>query len=204
MTIYSIYKCTNVVNGKVYIGYTEKGLLRARGHIHSRKINNLFHNAIRKYGAENFVWEIIYQSKDREHTLNTMEGYFIKEYNSFVDFENSNGYNLTTGGNKNKIHSTESVKKISESAKMQWKNDAYRNTMRHYNKTRWDNPEFLKNKQTSWEITTPDGQVVYCPNLAKFCRENNLDNGCMTSVSKGIRKQHKGYTCKKVLARPYL
>lgn len=197
MHIYSIYKATNLINNKVYIGFSKKGLNRAKGHIHGRKTNNFFHNAIRKYGVKNFSWEIIYQSKELNHTLNTMESYFIREYNSFVDFKNSNGYNLTTGGNLHKTHSRKSIKKISNSAKLQWQNENYRNTMINYNKTKWNNPKFLNNKQTFWEIITPAGEIVTCLNMAKFCREHNLDNGSMTSVSKGVRKHHKGYTCKR-------
>lgn len=200
MHIYSIYKATNTINGKIYIGFTKNGLRRARSHIYSRKTNNFFHNAIRKYGPENFSWEIIYQSKDLNHTLNTMESYFICEYNSFIDFKNSNGYNLTIGGSLHTAVSEETKNKISISAKIQWQNAEYRAAMCEYNATRWDNPDFLSRKQSSWEITLPTGGIVICLNLAKFCRENKLDDGCMVSVSKGNRLQHKGYTCKRLLA----
>jgi len=197
MNIYSIYKATNICNGKVYIGYTKHGLARSIGHIYAKKTNNPFHNAIRKYGKENFSWEIIYQSKDQEHTLNAMEPYFIKEYNSFIDFENSNGYNATLGGGEH-THSAQALIKMSNRAMEQWKNVDYRNMMIEFNKTKWSNNEFLKRRTQGWEITTPQKETVICKNLAEFCRQHNLDDGCMVAVSKNYRQQHKGYVCKRI------
>jgi len=95
MIIYSIYKIVNKVNGKVYIGFTNNFNRRKSCHIHlSEYSKNLIHKSIRKYGKDCFEWEIIYQSKDKEHTLKKMENYFIQEYNSLHPF----GYNLCPGG----------------------------------------------------------------------------------------------------------
>lgn len=94
MIIYSIYKVVNRLNGKIYIGFDSKWPRRQITHkSHYRKINYKFYFAIRKSGWENFEWQVIYQSKEREHTLQVMENYFITEYNSF-----SRGYNSTLGG----------------------------------------------------------------------------------------------------------
>ena len=54
-----IYKITNKLNGKVYIGQTV-GSLQARWKAHLRSRDNaVFHKALRKYGAENFTVEQI-------------------------------------------------------------------------------------------------------------------------------------------------
>ena len=57
-----IYKCTNLINGKIYIGQTIKGLKRRKA-LHEITADKnrgfYFHNAIRKYGKENFKLEII-------------------------------------------------------------------------------------------------------------------------------------------------
>ena len=52
----------------------------------------------------------------------------------------------------------------------------------------------------TWEITDPNGNTFVIKNLYKFCRENNLNGGCMVNVSKGRqnRKQHKGYKVKEI------
>ena len=95
-----IYKCTNIKNGKVYIGATIRILNeRKNQHIRCALLNKdnhkrYFYNAIRKYGVENFVWEII-DNSDNYEELMKKEKYWIKYYNSFGD----NGYNSCEGGN---------------------------------------------------------------------------------------------------------
>ena len=98
-----IYKFTNKITGKTYIGQTNDIEKRKRGH-KSESFNpkangyNLpFHAAIRKYGWENFEFEILEEIPDefgREY-LNEREIFFISYYKSLVD---ENGYNLTKGG----------------------------------------------------------------------------------------------------------
>jgi group I intron endonuclease len=101
MNIYSIYKATNKINGKVYIGHDSHWPNRMSVHkcnVFKSKKDFYFYRALRKYGFNNFEWEVIYQSKDVEHCLRYMETYFIKEYNAYINFENCNGYNMTLGG----------------------------------------------------------------------------------------------------------
>lgn len=96
-TIYSIYKATNLFNGKIYIGFTCNFYKRKYEHLRSSDkgdYNTPFHNALRKYGKENFRWEVICQSKDGKYLLDVMEPFFIKENQSFGE----SGYNLTNGG----------------------------------------------------------------------------------------------------------
>ena len=198
-TIYSIYKATNIINNKVYIGYSKHGLGRKYQHLEKSVNSNLpFHNAIQKYGNDAFIWEIIYQSQDGDHTLNEMEPYFIKEYRSFVDFTDSNGYNATLGGKQSSNHSTATKKLLSKYTKKQWENEDYRNKMISYNKTKWSNPKYIENRINGWEVEDPKGMKTVVSNLAEFCRNNNLDDGCMTAVAKGKRKHHKGYKCTRI------
>lgn len=94
MSIYSIYKIVNNINGKIYIGFSRNVEKRICDHIQQSKKSNLkLYNAIRKYGWSNFSFEVLYQSKDANHTLNDMERHFIEEYDSF-----RHGYNCTAGG----------------------------------------------------------------------------------------------------------
>jgi hypothetical protein len=56
--------------------------------------NNHLHNAIKKYGIDNFSFEIIKECN--KELLNELEVYYINEYNS----TNENiGYNVSCGGN---------------------------------------------------------------------------------------------------------
>ena len=91
-----IYKITNKINGKIYIGQTVKSLKERWGQHHrqaSYGCNLALHNAIRKYGKENFTVEQIDVARNRDE-LDQKEIYWIEYYNSL----SPNGYNLHTGG----------------------------------------------------------------------------------------------------------
>lgn len=86
-----IYKVTNKVTGKSYIGQTRNTVeFRWRQH-YKAKDNKYFHRAIQKYGKENF--EVTTLEKVKVELLNDREIYYINKYNTF-----NNGYNLTKGG----------------------------------------------------------------------------------------------------------
>ena len=60
-----IYKVTNIINNKIYIGQTIHSLnIRKSQHERSHEYGykTAFSNAIKKYGKENFIWEIIYET----------------------------------------------------------------------------------------------------------------------------------------------
>lgn len=109
-----IYKITNIVNGKVYIGqsqktfnerYDRKGegvervfLQHKAAKECGRPYNIHLYNSMEKYGINNFTVEIIEQCKTVSK-LNTREKYYIKMYNSAdPDF----GYNVQLGGGSKK------------------------------------------------------------------------------------------------------
>lgn len=97
MEKFIIYKSTNILNDKVYIGFTSKTLKeRIRTHKYrcSSGVSVNFYNSVRKYGWDNFVFEELYTTLDGNYCLNTMESHFIKEYDSY-----KNGLNDTKGGN---------------------------------------------------------------------------------------------------------
>jgi len=115
-----IYKSTNKINGKCYIGQTVKTLNHRKiGHLGSTSPSN-FSNALRKYGSDAFKWEIIEECSSKEE-MDEMEFHYIKQYNSFKP----NGYNLTWGGDKETlgwIPSEETRKNISKGLKKFWEN----------------------------------------------------------------------------------
>ena len=63
-----IYKITNLINGKIYIGYTTKTAERRFSeHWCDRKsINCIFHRALNKYGKNNFKVETIEKIREEE------------------------------------------------------------------------------------------------------------------------------------------
>ena len=93
-----IYKATNKINGKIYIGQTTQTLSRRISNHKSdallKKINTRFASAIRNYGIENFEFEEIDSANTKEE-LNRKEKYWIKKYESN---KSDIGYNETDGG----------------------------------------------------------------------------------------------------------
>ena len=97
MRSYDVYKITNKVNNKIYIGITSKGLsARWKEHLYNAEHGCPFklHNAIRKYGKENFSIELIDFCNSWEE-LEEKEKQYISEYNTLSD---EFGYNMTEGG----------------------------------------------------------------------------------------------------------
>lgn len=101
--MYYIYKYTNKINGKIYIGQTNNIQKRKNGHRSAannqkaHEYNDAFHAALRKYGEENFNFEIVEEINEafgRDY-LNERERFFIKLFNSHIS---QNGYNITWGG----------------------------------------------------------------------------------------------------------
>ena len=90
-----IYKVTNKINGKVYIGQSVDIGRRWREHM-TAKDDIYFHKAIQKYGVENFEWEVIEQCKKKD--LDEREIYWIEYYDSF-----NKGYNCTKGGDSGPV-----------------------------------------------------------------------------------------------------
>lgn len=92
-----IYKIENLINGKIYIGQSVDIQYRFRNHKSesfnpkSNAYDTAIHRAIRKYGVDNFSFDVI-EECDQDKLLER-EIYWINYYQSF-----GNGYNLTSGG----------------------------------------------------------------------------------------------------------
>ena len=91
-----IYKITNDINDKVYIGKTEFNIEKrfqehCRDALKDRNEKRPLYNAMNKYGIEHFKIEEIEQCNDIENR----EKYWIEYYDSY-----NNGYNATLGGDE--------------------------------------------------------------------------------------------------------
>ena len=97
-----IYKITNLVNGKIYIGQTSMPLdERFRHHVHeafTQKSNRPLYKAMRKYGKDNFIINCVEEVLLED--LNSKETYYISYYKSYAPL--GFGYNATLGGEGNR------------------------------------------------------------------------------------------------------
>jgi len=110
-----IYKATNIINGKEYVGQTIRGFserIKEHKYCASKRTRNLpLYNAINKYGFENFEFAVIDSASSIEE-LNKKEEQYIRELNSLWP----NGYNMMTGGH-NSVLNEFSKKKMSDAKK---------------------------------------------------------------------------------------
>ena len=85
-----IYKVTNTVNGKIYIGQHKNSRLgRYTGS------GKLLKRAIKKYGISNFSWKLLEENISSKSVLDAREKYFIGAFNAT---DRQIGYNIAKGG----------------------------------------------------------------------------------------------------------
>ena len=137
---YTIYKTTNIINGKIYIGKHQ-----------TENINDSYYgsgeaikSSIKKHGKENFKKEILFVF-DTELEMNAKETELITE--EFV--ARSDTYNMGVGGEggahfKGKSHSKETKQRIKETLKS--KDWSHLKGIPAHNKGKKDGEETRKRK----------------------------------------------------------
>lgn len=103
-----IYKITNKNNGKIYIGQSNNIERRFKQHQQKGAESRIpLDIAIKKYGKDNFTYEIIELCSLEE--LNEKQSYWIKYYNSI-----ENGYNCSEGGDQQSVGENNGRSKLTE------------------------------------------------------------------------------------------
>ena len=154
-----IYKITNKINGKVYIGKTKLPIKdRFKKHIKcaENRVNRHLYDAMNHYGYENFEMCLV-ESCDGESVLSERETFWIKNYNTL-----ENGYNVTSGGDG---HDSESAKLFWKNVSEEWKAKRAINCsigqQRRYEKS--TDSDLTKKRKSdahkgSYKVTSPDGR----------------------------------------------
>lgn len=90
-----IYKVTNTVNQRLYIGQTIKSLNERKNCHYQAQDDTYFHRAIAKYSRDVFIWEVIDQTATDSKMLNELEIHYIE---TLQTHSTQHGYNMTWGG----------------------------------------------------------------------------------------------------------
>lgn len=149
-----IYKITNLVNGKVYVGKTRMRYpaQRWRQHRHAARtgLTTYLYKALRKYGVENFKFEVIDEA--------TTQAEFDEKENVWIDFlgtlDRSKGYNIRLGM-PNVICDADTRKVLSDQRKEWWSSEANR---KFFSEQLWNAEKRATQSQKSKEWrATPEG-----------------------------------------------
>ena len=182
-----IYKITNQMNGKFYIGKTKRKSIARRWFEHqynARKIDyrHPLYDSIKRYGPEKFEIEVIEECE--EDVLSEKEALWIKKL--------SPQYNLTEGGEGGDTFSKRSEKskdvtrnKLSQHAKKLWRNEEYKTLQSKLAKERWKD-ETYRTVQSSkskerWEDET------YRELITRKAKEKAQDPDYLKKVSDGVK-----------------
>ena len=116
-----IYKVTNKLNGQIYIGQTSKSLEERKLRHEKESLTEnrksvKFHNALVKYGFNNFTWEVLRECNSQDE-LDYYEEFYI---NKFKALDRNFGYNLKHGGKFGGCYSEEAKKNMGEATKKKW------------------------------------------------------------------------------------
>lgn len=196
-----IYKITNKVNGKIYIGQSVD--IERRFREHKRRNEQQIDMAIQKYGIENFDLEIVEECSIED--LNAREEYWTLEYNSIVP----NGYNL--GVVKSLSHGENNGMAILSDEDIRIIRDCYRNKtfssaaelarqLYPQRSSEYISEVFYGKRRTSVSME------VYTPELEEYYRYNYLhsgpkkpgeDNPASILKEKDVIKMRALYTIKK-------
>ncbi len=103
-----IYKITNKINNKIYIGQTSRTIeIRWKEHCGHLNNNMPICRAIKKYGKSNFLIEELEECPNNK--LDEREKYWIQYFDSF---NKENGYNATFGGQDNGFIMTNKISEV--------------------------------------------------------------------------------------------
>lgn len=202
-----IYKITNKINQKVYIGKTQYSIeSRFREHLDSSKRARCekrpLYDAMNKYGIENFSIELVEETNNPEER----EKYWINYYRSYIGFSDCNGYNATLGGDGKAYADREAIVQLYREGKNQreiskilgydWK--TIRVALREVGITHEEivNNGLAKYKKAIWMVdkkTLEKKQLFTSISEAEKFLEKPRSKQHITEVCNGLRNSAYGY-----------
>ena len=191
--MYSVYKITNTVNNKNYIGITSRSVEeRFKDHLSRAKNQGRFsrlYSAMRKYGSDKFTVSLITTTESSE-MVRSLETVYISALGSY-----KNGYNCNMGGHGALDISEETRKKIGNANRGRVISEEGRKRMSEakigesccvknfgdYIKKGSNNP-----LSKCYRIEFPDGGVKTIRGMRQFIKQHNLSTRIYSGKSKGF------------------
>ena len=200
-----IYKITNLINHKMYIGKTTKSV-ECRWKQHLRDASNpnkdtVLGRSINKHGKEAFTVEVIVDDLPEEF-LDAAETYWIDHFNTFKGV----GYNCTHGGDgtlgitpwnagKVGVFSKETLEKMSK-AKL-GKIPTNLEQLRLLATTRTGGKHPNSKKADIYDYKTNE-LIASSVVISEWCRNNNNNQGNLAATARGVKPHAKGVYAKYV------
>lgn len=184
-----IYKITNKINNKVYIGQTIEGFDRRYRKNFSKLHDGYLKKAILKYGIENFdICKTLDVAFSKEE-LNIKERHYIKLYNSN---NKKYGYNLTEGGQNASSYQNKTKEEMDEiKLKLRASKLGKNNPM--YGKNSWDYmDEDGKRKRIEKQIKSSSKPVI-CITTKRIFLNAKVASEYYSIGNSDIHKCCKGY-----------
>jgi len=185
-----IYKISNNINGKFYIGKTTRKTINRRWWEHQQNIKKVnyrhpLYDGMRHYGLDNFSLEIIEECE--KNILDEREIFWIQKLNP--------SYNLTDGGeggdtftNKPEYMKEETRKKLSEASKANWEKEEYRQKISEGCKAAWEKEEYRQRVTKSLKETfsTPESKKKRSFTMREVANKNRkVWSECKTGKKNG-------------------
>lgn len=191
-----VYKITNLVNGKIYVGQTTcTEAKRWREHKCAARKQNpklAIHRAMAKYGFDSFAMEVI-DSADSQEELSRKEVEWIVKLNSGTL---GHGYNLTAGGEGCSMTDPATKEKIGAKTKARWQDPAMR---QHYAENVWtDERRAQYSDQSIAFYATPEGQAAKEAMRAKISKMRTCE-ACKGIFNGRQWQKHTPFNCPAVM-----
>lgn len=195
-----IYKITNQINQKAYIGKTVNSIdSRWKEHLHDYKRRNYeqrpLYSAMNKYGIENFTIELVEEANVKD--LSTREIYWIGFYDTYI-----NGYNATLGGDGKILYDYDLIAELIPQYQTYAEVaqiigccvDVVQLVAKKYNISHQPRNNFVENSKQVYQF---DKQGNYIQSFSSYAAAAQWleDNGYVSGHLNGVRS-HIGDVCK--------
>ena len=165
MKKYYVYKTTNTINDKIYIGVHGSEDIENDNYLGS---GTAFKEAIEYYGVENFSREILFEFDTMEEALKEEKSIVTKE---FIEYETN--YNLAVGGQGPPRVNSKTRKKLSESAKKRFQDPEQYNILVENRKRNAADPSIMK--KISDKVKAAWKNPEYKEKMTKVIKELSRD-----------------------------